>query len=129
MTYTPTKGAPRPQVPGENIVEKAVATVEALVAKIPLSAGLAADIAAVESDLAAVLAEADPDGLKGVERTELLDAAYALTQSADPAVVAQGVAAATAFAQDRPAHPTKWVELARWIVVNAGSPDPLPGGP
>jgi hypothetical protein len=129
MSYIPTKGSPEPPVPGENIVETAVATVETLIAKIPASAALDAEISAVETALAAVLAEVDPDGLKAGERTELLGAAYALTQSGNPAQVQQGIADATTFAQDTPPHPTPWVRRARWIVVNAGGVDPLPGGP
>jgi hypothetical protein len=121
MAYTPTKGSPEPDVPGENVVEGAIAAVETLVAKIPASAALDGEIAVVEAAIASVMAEIDPDGQKGPERTLLLDTAYAQG--------AAGLPTLQAFATDVPAHPTPWVHRARWMCVQLGAADPLPNGP
>ena len=129
MSYTPTKGSPRPTVPGANIFEVAFLAAENLIAKIPASAALETEIGVVEASISAAMQEIDPNGQKASQRTAILNAAFEDTQSSDPTIKARGVATATTFAQDEPPHPTPWVRDARWICVNADAPDPLPGGP
>jgi hypothetical protein len=128
MTYIPVKGSAMPPVPGPNIFETAYLAAVNLITKIPVSAGLQSEIGIVEAALSSALQAVDPDGQKANERTAILDAAYTLTQSTTSADVTNGIAQAATFAQDAPAHPTPWVRRARWIVVNAGGSDPLPGG-
>jgi hypothetical protein len=129
MSYTPTKGSPRPSVPGANLVEVVLSAAENLAAKIPVGSPLLGDVQLVLQAAEAAVAAVDPSGMKAGQRTALLTTAEAETHSSDPNVVQQGITDATEFAQDIPAHPVPWVRWARWICVQIGGTDPLPLGP
>lgn len=128
MSYTPTKGSPQPTVPGADPVEVALTKVQQFIASptVPLDPGTKSMLTSIETDLLLAVTVADPNGMKASERSVLLNAAQAKIAAGD---VAGGVADAVTFATDVPAHPTPWVRWARWICVQNGAADPLPGGP
>lgn len=128
--YTPTKGSPKPALPGNNIVETLLEKAETLIEQLPTTlapqVALAQEIVTLAN--AAIIA-VDPYGQKGTERTQMCVDAETKAQSADQPTHDQGIAEAVAFAQDVPAHPVAWERRMRWICVNYGAPDPKPGGP
>lgn len=129
MAYTPTKGSPQPKVPGSNVIELVLTKLESIASNIPAGSAIASDVQEVIAIAQLGVNAIDPSGMKASERTAELNAAQVKTQSSDPATVAEGVTEANAFAQDIPARPTPWVRWARWIPVQVGRTDPLPGGP
>jgi len=128
MSYTPIKGSPKPPVPGADPIEVALTKLQGFIssAAVPLDPSTKAMLTSIETDLLLAVQTVDPNGMKASERTAILDAAEAKIAAGD---VAGGVNDAVTFAQDRPPHPTPWERRARWICVQAGAPDPLPGGP
>lgn len=128
MSYTPTKGSPRPTVPGADPVEIVLTAAENLLAKIPVDSPFITEAQTVLAAAQAAVSVIDPSGMKALERTNILKAAEAKAMSGDATTIQQGIDEATAFAQDVPAHPTRWVRWARWICVQVGDADPLPTG-
>lgn len=128
MAYTPTKGSPMPIVPRGNPVENLIDKADALARAIPADLPIAGQAAAVLDAVDATIHSLDPNGLRASQRNAILDPAIDDCLSGDPARVANGVAVCTTFAQDQPAHPIPWERKARWGPVQAGFPDPKPGG-
>jgi hypothetical protein len=121
MSYVPTKGSPAPSLPSPNAAEQLLAKVEMYVQQAPLSAGYLAILNDIMGGINTVLQAIDPDGQKASQREAILYSALAQGDAGIPALVA--------FATDKPAHPTAYVDWARWACVQLGAPDPLPGGP
>ena len=128
MAYTPTKGSPRPIVPKGNPVEVLLDKLDELAAMVPPGTPFAGQLAAAVQAADTVVHSIDPNGLRGAQRDAILNPAIDNILSGDPARVALGVADCTTFAQDEPSHPVPWEREARWGVVQAGLPDPKPGG-